>query len=99
MLKARGKLSVVGKENVGLHYHSKNCDCELAIVHVGQSSQVSVWKSDLTKATLNTPRPHHFIASRDHSFVERTVSQGSSKSMQSKKLFACSSGLSTYEER
>ena len=63
------------------------------------SSHVSVWKSDLTKDTLITPRPHHFIASRDHSLVERTVSKGSSKGMQSKELFACSSGLSTYEER
>ena len=104
MLKARGKLNVVllsWERNVGLHYQSKNCDEKrvVAVVHVGQSSQVSVWKSDLTKDTLITPRPHHFIASRDHSFVERTVSKGSSKGMQSKELFACSSGLSTYEER
>ena len=59
-------------------------------------SMVSVWKSDLTKDTLITPRPRHFIASRDHSLVEGTVPKGSSKSMQGKELFACSSGLSTY---
>ena len=51
----------------------------MAVVHDGQSSHVSVWKSDLTKDTLITPRPRHFIASRDHSLVERTVSKGSSK--------------------
>ena len=66
----------------------------MAVVHVGQSSHVSVWKSDLTKDTLITPRPRYFIALRDHSLVERTVSKGSSESMQSNKLFACSSGLS-----
>ena len=65
----------------------------VAVVHVGQSSHFSVWKSDLTKDTLITPRPRHFIASRDHVLVERTVSKGSSKSMQSKELFACSSGI------
>ena len=104
MLKARGKLNVVllsWERNVGLHYQSKNCDEKrvVAVVHVGQSSQVSVWKSDLTKDTLITPTPRHFIASRDQSLVERTVPKGSSKSMQSRELFACSSGLSTYEER
>ena len=61
--------------------------------------EVSVWKSDLTKDTLITPTPRHFIASRDQSLVERTVPKGSSKSMQSRELFAYSSGLSTYEER
>ena len=109
MLKARGKLNVVllsWERNVGLHYQSKNCDEKRVVavvhvgrIHVGQSSQLSVWKSDLTKDILITPRPHHFIASRDQSLVERTVPKGSSKSMQSRELFAYSSGLSTYEER
>ena len=101
MLKARGKLNVVllsWERNVGLHYQSKNCDEKrvVAVVHVGQSSQVSVWKSDLTKDTLITPTPRHFIASRDQSLVERTVPKGSSKSMQSRELFAYSSGLKFY---
>ena len=38
---------------MGLHYQSKNCDEKrvAAVVHVWQSSQVSVCKSDLTKDT------------------------------------------------
>ena len=56
----------------------------MAVIHVGQSSQVSVWKSDLTKDILITPRQRHFIASRDHSLVERTVLKGSLKSMQAR---------------
>ena len=71
----------------------------VAVGHVGQSSQVSVWKSDLTKDTLNTPRLHHFIALRDHSLVKQTVSKGSSKSMQSKEMFPYLSGLLTYEKQ
>ena len=60
MFKARGKL---GKENVGLHYQSKNCDENrvVAVVHVGQSSQVRVWNFELTIKTPLTHQDHAIL--------------------------------------
>ena len=64
------------------------------VVHVGQA-QVQI--AELTKDTLSKPRACQLFASRNHSLVERTVTKENSKSMQSKELLACSSGLSTLQ--
>ena len=70
-----------------------NQSCDLIPVVDGvHFAQAQVRKADWTKDTLNTPRACQLFVTRNHSLVERTVSKGNSKSMQSKELFTCSSG-------
>ena len=99
VLKASGKLNIVllSWERKCWTTLIQSCDEKrvVDVVHVGQAQ---VRKIDWTKDTLNTPRPCQFIASRNHSLVERTESEGNSKACKARNCWHVQVDLRLYNE-